>query len=436
MLNNSNNSTIDAINNLEAFVDKLLKGKTINKGLDLDSFPEEFKPLAEKISSLTLNVSEVRSFSREIASGNLNVEIPDKTNLLSGEVKEIHSQFSSFCWSLEQLVKGNIVSKLYYPGELFEIYNDLISKISQILTNQSGRDNDVGNSISSWRYHQILTALNQLNIMIIEVDENGKILFSNPPADKILNNSFEHLPYEQINIPNPLMKYLCSFSGKVVDIQEKNPIMPKYSEFHELYDHVHKAWYKITSNLVQFANGKFGLLHAIDDISEWKKYESLLKHSANHDALTSVYNRKAGMAMLEDFLQNRRGSSCIAFCDVDGLKYINDVYGHTEGDFAIKSIADVFLHFLRDSDIIIRYGGDEFILIFPFCEQKDIEEVVKRMYNRLEYINSIIDKPYELSFSIGYAPIVNEFITPEDLISLVDERMYIDKRNRKRTRES
>ena len=160
---------------------------------------------------------------------------------------------------------------------------------------------------------------------------------------------------------------------------------------------------------------------------------------ATIDPLTGLLNRKTGLALLDRQmkLSKRHGTPLsVGFADVDNLKYVNDRWGHGEGDRLIIAAAEVLSTSLRESDAICRFGGDEFVLFLvntPVTEADTIRERIER--NVREY-NASAD-PWKLSLSLGFTqfdPAVH--ITVEQLIEDADRKMYAAKRHSKRLREA
>jgi diguanylate cyclase (GGDEF)-like protein/PAS domain S-box-containing protein len=174
---------------------------------------------------------------------------------------------------------------------------------------------------------------------------------------------------------------------------------------------------------------------AIRDITKKKQIEKELETLASTDTLTGLDNRRSGILFLEKqiHLARRKGFTLtVCFIDVDGLKAINDIYGHDLGDDLIKSSGMVLLSTLRDSDLVCRLGGDEFLVIFPDCNIEQASELWNRITAELQRFNSTSDKSFQISFSHGFA----EFVPPsnlsaDELISMADSEMYKEKKAKK-----
>src|SRR5690242_668073 len=156
-----------------------------------------------------------------------------------------------------------------------------------------------------------------------------------------------------------------------------------------------------------------------------------LSNLALKDELTGLYNRRGFLALAERQLKlaRRSGRSLLLFfIDVDGLKEINDIFGHTEGDAALKCTAEALETTFRDSDVIARFGGDEFAALA--IEASGLSEATIR--ERLtEYLKSASrkDSGYEFSVSLGTARFDPWNPTSiRELIADADRAMYGQKR--------
>lgn len=166
---------------------------------------------------------------------------------------------------------------------------------------------------------------------------------------------------------------------------------------------------------------------------------SQLKSMYILDFMTSLYNRRGFYSKIKPRLENcitLRHDLVVVSVDMDGLKSINDTYGHREGDYAIKSISNLLTLASDDNSIIARFGGDEFVVagVFPNGEEvaKRFEESLKR---KIEAFNEISNKPYKISASVGISITKpDETTNLDELIELADEIMYREKETRKRLR--
>lgn len=157
------------------------------------------------------------------------------------------------------------------------------------------------------------------------------------------------------------------------------------------------------------------------------------------DYLTGLYNRRGFFRELEARIaRQRNGSSTLGIAlfsvDMDGLKNINDNYGHIEGDSALSAFANILLRYTAGSGICARYGGDEFAFayIMDGAEPVDIDLVRSSIDALIENDYNISRKPYPIGASIGYSEtIIDSNFNLEELIRTADESMYTEKQRRK-----
>jgi diguanylate cyclase (GGDEF)-like protein len=152
------------------------------------------------------------------------------------------------------------------------------------------------------------------------------------------------------------------------------------------------------------------------------------------DDLTGLYNRKGFFALAENRvkLAYRTGEPfSIAFVDLDGLKRINDTFGHKEGNRALVDVANVLRECFRESDILARLGGDEFAIFIAQAEENKMANITSRIQENLAACNAAAGRHYPLSFSTGIVsgggPKTSDI---ETLLALADTLMYQQKSNR------
>lgn len=181
--------------------------------------------------------------------------------------------------------------------------------------------------------------------------------------------------------------------------------------------------------------------HSIENLrklSHIKKAVDELNRIYVIDPLCDIYNRngfiKFADEIFRDCVKNNK-RIMLTFIDMDGLKFINDNYGHDEGDFAIQRLASVIKSCCRYDELCARFGGDEFVLFNSNATLSSAESLEKRFNAKLESINQIINKPYKISASLGsYTVKVSEEDTLYKIIKQADELMYEVKKNKKNSR--
>ncbi len=154
------------------------------------------------------------------------------------------------------------------------------------------------------------------------------------------------------------------------------------------------------------------------------------------DQLTNIYNRFGfSRYSKEPFREcvEKKYNAMILFIDLDGLKEINDRFGHTEGDNAIINVAQALKYACHDNEIYARFGGDEFIAFAGNCSESHAKGICERIQQYLDDYNNCYQKPYKIQASIGYHIVVpDEDSSIFDLISIADNIMYEIKKKKKK----
>lgn len=157
-----------------------------------------------------------------------------------------------------------------------------------------------------------------------------------------------------------------------------------------------------------------------------------LSMEASIDELTGVLNRNAGKKKLDDLLRcmGKDESFTVSLYDINGLKWVNDTYGHLEGDRLLVFVAQSIRKNLEGNDFIFRLSGDEFIVVFLNKSVREAEMWMQRMLGMLEERRLAQGMHYDVTFSYGFANITaGKNLSVSDVLSIADSQMYIRKRD-------
>ncbi len=170
-------------------------------------------------------------------------------------------------------------------------------------------------------------------------------------------------------------------------------------------------------------------------LNEIHEKNELLNRLSTSDELTGINNRRGFMEKVELLINmpaNRNRKAILLFADMNSLKIVNDKFGHKDGDFALRNIANILVNSFRPDDIIGRIGGDEFVS-FAFVDNPDfITDVQNRIKELSHELNESCDKPYYIEMSVGISEFTCDFnIKIEDLLSQADNALYLNKRNKR-----
>ena len=180
-------------------------------------------------------------------------------------------------------------------------------------------------------------------------------------------------------------------------------------------------------------NGEFtGFIGSCLDVTE-RVEGFVLKEMAQKDGLTGIFSRQYLMSLFEyEFKSAKQTTSklSVAMMDIDKFKHINDKYGHSGGDTALKMFASVVKDAIRQDDLFGRYGGDEFVIIFPNTALEIAEKIVDRIEHSLKAsILKLGNDEIEMSMSVGICELTEEN-DPDEMINKADKLMYENKKNK------
>lgn len=181
----------------------------------------------------------------------------------------------------------------------------------------------------------------------------------------------------------------------------------------------------------------------VQEISERKQIEKKLYELSTRDNLTGLYNRRGFLTLVEQQLkmEHREHREKIGiyflFADMDNLKEINDTYGHQEGDRALVEMAVILKNTFRESDIIARIGGDEFVAVPVGTTGETVNIITDRINRNIELNNAEKARQYRISFSFGLVYYSSDSpVSIDELLSQGDKLMYEQKIRKKHLAET
>jgi diguanylate cyclase (GGDEF)-like protein/PAS domain S-box-containing protein len=183
------------------------------------------------------------------------------------------------------------------------------------------------------------------------------------------------------------------------------------------------VWFTTLTPIVLEGNVEY-IVGSSMDISDRKNLENQLIRLANHDSLTGLSNRRYFLTQIDSLVQKNQLFT-ILFCDLDGFKGINDVYGHDIGDELLIQASQRLKRCIVENGMVSRFGGDEFTLILNgLLSELEISEIKARITAIIEepfYINDIVCM---ISVSIGHSQFPQDGDSSRELIKIADQAMY------------
>lgn len=258
-------------------------------------------------------------------------------------------------------------------------------------------------------------------------DEFGRIVMMNDRAKELIGVS--NIPLNE-RIYNVFRIYSnmteMTFKKIYFDVTNHNEMFRSDSSYTLLKnDNDEEIYVDFTLSPVNFeSNVNHGAILVIRDVTIEKKRQEELRFVSQHDYLTKLYNRLHFEAQLERLDTKRQYPLTVLIGDINGLKLVNDVFSHIEGDQLIIEITKILKKATRADDIVARWGGDEFAILLPQTELDNARVIYERIK---DLCNKSMYKTIKPSISMGCATKVKEDESIDDVIKLAEERMYHEK---------
>jgi diguanylate cyclase (GGDEF)-like protein/PAS domain S-box-containing protein len=295
------------------------------------------------------------------------------------------------------------------------------------------------------------TLLDRLPVGVYRTTPTGKVIEANPALVRILGyDDFSEL--HNINVQGLFVKKEDRLS-MMKNLKEKRVW---FSEFQLRRKDGKIIWCRDYSRVKKNEDGSIAYFDGIlADITVQKTTEEKLRNALHEldvsnkerekmitelkslslkDDLTGLYNRRGFYTIVSEYLKMAKRESYpvfLLFIDLDGLKVINDNWGHHQGDKALKDLTHVISTTFRLSDVKARIGGDEFALYHVGKSDSDVKKALERFQKNLQDFNRENQAPYKISVSYGISRWDPDKPTSLDtLLKEADEKMYIHKRRK------
>lgn len=339
----------------------------------------------------------------------------------------------------ELMIKGAVdyIQKPFHAEQLRKVCEIASRREDFMISNQQFAEKVQALQTSENQYrslslvHQRL--LDHLSTVIIELDHQGHIRFINKAWENLTGYSIED------TLGKSFYEFICPSNNtdsqhyartlrRLLDGKISNdPLEFKLTHLLGKEIWVEGRFDRLTHD----ESGVNGVTAAIDDISARKKAEEQLQHLASHDKLTGLRNRyyfDGELSRLTKESWRSKSANCLLYIDLDHFKVINDTQGHQQGDMVLKEVTNSLQRRLRDSDILCRIGGDEFVVILyqtsaerAYIIAKEICELIEQGHYQFD------DKVYKITCSIGIAEINGQTQDPQEYLKQADIALYVAK---------
>lgn len=242
---------------------------------------------------------------------------------------------------------------------------------------------------------------------VIATGVDGVLTLMNPTArrlsgwgDEAIGRPFSevlHLINENTEEPmsSPIEKVLAS--GETVGLANHTALVNRSGEKIPVAD---------GAAPIRDARGRiYGVVMVFRDVTQEKEQREQIEHIMAHDSMTGFYNRWYMEEMLKRYEQQPGTECALIMGDLNGLKLVNDAFGHNEGDRFIQTIAGILQKSCGPRDIVARWGGDEFLILMPEATAEEAERLIDRILARCVEES---DEKLQLSIALGYALMTGE----------------------------
>jgi diguanylate cyclase (GGDEF)-like protein len=272
------------------------------------------------------------------------------------------------------------------------------------------------------------TQLEKLRVELLESRNNWKYLGENIPSQVfIFNNDFEIEFSNTINFEIPGYLDLEFLRGFAVETFSKKKNIKKKINYKK------DLWLELYC-VFEDEEDHSKVMIIISDISENVEYQNKIEYLGFNDLLTGLRNRHYFMINKSELLQSDNYPISVIVGDVEGLKLINDVFGHEYGDQLLKRSAEIFNSIDNSGKSCIRWGGDEFVLLIPNTGDEASIKIIDQLDNEFRSID--IDGIIQFGVSLGYSIIKSSDKPFFEAFKQAEDRMYLNKlshRNREKS---
>ena len=274
------------------------------------------------------------------------------------------------------------------------------------------------------------TTFNSAPIGIIIEDKNGDILEVNKTMSDMSGYKKEELEGSNIidKFVLPKFKDLAKknikkiINGKDLEYDIETP--NKNGEIKN---------YHLKETNITLPDGNKGIISMHLDITERKKKEKKIEYLSYKDPLTDLYNRRYFEEEMKRLDTKRQLPISIIMADLNGLKIINDSYGHEKGDMILEKTAKILKDSIRKEDILARQGGDEFAILLPQTKKEEAQKVLSRIKSKT---NKTSENIIPISIALGIATKINTEQNIEKILRIADDNMYQNKLSESKSSKS
>lgn len=382
--------------------------------LDLGALDEEHQKLGMGLVMLNKFLREMRGYSHALATGNLSAIPPKRENPLCENLKGIHSNLNHLTWQAKQVAKGDYSQTVSYLGEFSEAFNSMTAQLRE-------REESLRREAFLEKKHsEMADKYNKLLLTMIRRSHEDILVTAAQPPRILFSTSIELTQAQNEELFRMILQRqqqgLLSLDGDAppeCTWEAKDP---------------QNRFYRIVTCRMEW-DGEPAYGHTVFEVTREKHEHGLLEREAYFDNLTQISNRFHFFKLAVPLLESGQ-SLAVCYCDLDQLKYVNDTYGHAEGDRYLCRFTELVRARIREYDVFARLGGDEFCLVLPNCSAATAQKKMLSLQQAFAALPAAPNAPYERMFSFGVAAAEKNhgIVTIDSLLQQADAAMYAQKR--------
>ena len=378
------------------------------ESIDINELGEPFKDLGKGLQYIQNAVKEFVMYSAELSKGNLSVEFPEEYNFLCENLKNLHANLNHLTWQAQQVTKGDYSQHVAFLGEFSDAFNVMTQQLKE-------REEQLKEAAeTAERRAEMIEGYNELLIEMLSkrkewllvVDKDSKeILYCNKRKQVgVMDSSICHTCKRRLSFQSKLLTWKSKEQYKVWEMEGEAD-----------------TFYRVTSFQMEWKE-RSSYVHIVIDITDEKRNARNLNSKAYHDPLTGTKNRLFFEEYMGIVLRDELEAT-LCYLQLDGLEYVNENFGHDEGDEYIQNFVEIVKKNFRGGDTFTRIGGDEFCVVLSgnMAEliNKKLEEIMKEFQEE-------VYRKYQCSFSYGVVEINGKEnrLTLEEILEKAEDVAY------------
>jgi diguanylate cyclase (GGDEF)-like protein len=375
---------------------------------DVGELSEPYRDLGRGLQYMQNAVNELVAYSAELSKGNLSVEFPKEYNFLCENLKNLHANLNHLTWQAQQVAKGDYSQHVAFLGEFSGAFNEMTKQLrerEEQLKEEAEKAKRRAELIEG--YNELLVEmLSKRKEWLLVVDKDTKeILYCNKRKQMgAVDDSFCKTCKRRLSFQSELLKW----NG--------------HEQYHvwEMEGEV-DTFYRVTSFQMEWKE-RSSYVHVVVDITDEKRNARNLTSKAYFDPLTGIKNRTFFEEYMGIVLRDELDAT-LCYLQLDGLEYVNESFGHREGDAYIQNFVEIVRKNFRGGDTFARIGGEEFCVVLS----GNMAELINRkLAEILREFQEELTRQYQYSFSYGIVEIKGkeDKMTLEEILRQAEDIMY------------